>query len=124
MLANVTNVPMESTFRWVGWLLLAMVVALDLILAFPDTALRLPRQLGYRITRVDNERSHSNGMTCDSVLGWRLRGRVASVAARSCPAPGTGRPRRPMSYAGLRAEPGVRAGDADGSDCQRRAGCC
>ncbi|WP_233270597.1 TRAP transporter large permease [Chachezhania sediminis] len=48
--AKVANVPLESTFRWVGWLLLAMTVALGLILAFPEIALWLPRLLGYRIT--------------------------------------------------------------------------
>ncbi|WP_205589598.1 TRAP transporter large permease [Chachezhania antarctica] len=48
--AKVANVPLESTFRWVGWLLLAMAVALGLILAFPEIALWLPRLLGYRIT--------------------------------------------------------------------------
>lgn len=48
--ARIANVPLESTFRWVGWLLLAMAAALGLILAFPEIALWLPRQLGYRIT--------------------------------------------------------------------------
>ena len=48
--AKIANVPLESTFRWVGWLLLAMAVALALILAFPEIALWLPRLLGYRIT--------------------------------------------------------------------------
>lgn len=48
--AKIANVPLESTFRWVGWLLLAMTVALGLILAFPEIALWLPRLLGYRIT--------------------------------------------------------------------------
>ncbi|MBK0329617.1 TRAP transporter large permease [Rhodobacteraceae bacterium F11138] len=48
--AKIANVPLESTFRWVGWLLLAMAVALGLILAFPEIALWLPRVLGYRIT--------------------------------------------------------------------------
>ena len=48
--AKIANVPLESTFRWVGWLLLAMAVALGLILAFPEIALWLPRLLGYRIT--------------------------------------------------------------------------
>jgi len=48
--AKIAGVPLESTFRWVGWLLLAMVVALALILIFPEIALWLPRLLGYRIT--------------------------------------------------------------------------
>ncbi|WP_040611048.1 TRAP transporter large permease [Oceaniovalibus guishaninsula] len=48
--ARIAGVPLESTFRWVGWLLLAMAVALGLVLAFPEIALWLPRSLGYRIT--------------------------------------------------------------------------
>ena len=48
--AKIAGVPLESTFRWVGWLLLAMAVALALIIVFPEIALWLPRWLGYRIT--------------------------------------------------------------------------
>jgi len=48
--AKIAGIPMESTFRWVGWLLLAMAVALGLVIAFPEIALWLPRVLGYRIT--------------------------------------------------------------------------
>jgi TRAP-type C4-dicarboxylate transport system permease large subunit len=48
--AKIAGVPLESTFRWVGWLLLGMAVALALIVLFPELALWLPRVLGYRIT--------------------------------------------------------------------------
>lgn len=48
--AKIAGVPLESTFRWVGWLLLGMAVALALIILFPELALWLPRVLGYRIT--------------------------------------------------------------------------
>ena len=48
--AKIAGVPLESTFRWVGWLLLGMAVALALIVVFPELALWLPRVLGYRIT--------------------------------------------------------------------------
>ncbi|MDF2095619.1 TRAP transporter large permease [Aquibaculum arenosum] len=48
--AKVASVPIESTFRWVGWILLSMITALGLIIAFPEIALWLPRVLGYRIT--------------------------------------------------------------------------
>jgi tripartite ATP-independent transporter DctM subunit len=48
--AKIAGIPMEDTFRWVGWLLLAMGVALLLVIVFPEIALWLPRVLGYRIT--------------------------------------------------------------------------
>ncbi len=48
--AKIAGVPLESTFRWVGWFLLGMAVALGLIILFPELALWLPRVLGYRIT--------------------------------------------------------------------------
>ncbi|SFT87177.1 TRAP transporter large permease [Sedimentitalea nanhaiensis] len=48
--AKIAGVPLESTFRWVGWLLFAMALALALIIIFPEIALWLPRLLGYRIT--------------------------------------------------------------------------
>ena len=47
--AKIANAPLESTFRWVGWLLLGMIVALGLVVIFPELALWLPRVLGYRI---------------------------------------------------------------------------
>lgn len=48
--ARIAGVPIESTFRWVGWLLFSMACALGLVIAFPELALWLPRVLGYRIT--------------------------------------------------------------------------
>ena len=48
--AKIAGIPLEDTFRWVGWLLLSMGVALGLVIAFPEIALWLPRVLGYRIT--------------------------------------------------------------------------
>jgi C4-dicarboxylate transporter, DctM subunit len=48
--AKIAGIQMETTFRWVGWLLLSMAVALGLVIAFPEIALWLPRVLGYRIT--------------------------------------------------------------------------
>ena len=48
--SKLAGVPLESTFRWVGWLLLAMAAALALVILFPELALWLPRVLGYRIT--------------------------------------------------------------------------
>ncbi|HLS68964.1 MAG TPA: TRAP transporter large permease [Kiloniellales bacterium] len=48
--ARVAGVPIESTFRWVGWIFLSMVCALGLVIFFPEIALWLPRVLGYRIT--------------------------------------------------------------------------
>ena len=48
--AKIAGVPMESTFRWVGWLLLGMAIVLALIIVFPEISLWLPRLLGYRVT--------------------------------------------------------------------------
>jgi len=48
--ARIGDVPLEATFRWVGWLILAMAAALGLVIVFPELALWLPRALGYRIT--------------------------------------------------------------------------
>ena len=48
--AKVAGVPIESTFRWVGWIFLSMLCALGLVILFPELALWLPRVLGYRIT--------------------------------------------------------------------------
>lgn len=48
--AKIAGIPIESTFRWVVWLLLSMAVAMGLVIAFPEIALWLPRALGYRIT--------------------------------------------------------------------------
>lgn len=48
--ARIARIPIEQTFRWVGWMVLAMAVAMLLIVVFPEIALWLPRALGYRIT--------------------------------------------------------------------------
>jgi tripartite ATP-independent transporter DctM subunit len=44
---RLTGAPMESTIRWVAWLLLAMFLGLVLILVFPELALWLPQVLGF-----------------------------------------------------------------------------
>lgn len=47
--ARIARVPIEETVRWVLWLVLSMSLALLLIILFPEIALWLPEQLGYRI---------------------------------------------------------------------------
>ncbi len=44
---RIAGVTIESTFRWVFWLVGAMFVSLVLLIAFPELALWLPRELGY-----------------------------------------------------------------------------
>jgi len=44
---RIARVPMESTVRWVLWLLGAMFLVLVAVLAFPQLALWLPEKLGY-----------------------------------------------------------------------------
>ena len=44
---RLSGAPMESTVRWVIWLLLAMFMGLLLIMAIPDIVLWLPRTLGF-----------------------------------------------------------------------------
>ncbi len=44
---RIANVPMESTVRWVVWLLASMFLVLVLVIVFPELALWLPRYLGY-----------------------------------------------------------------------------
>lgn len=44
---KIANVPMESTVRWVIWLLAGMMGTLIAVIAFPEIALWLPRYLGY-----------------------------------------------------------------------------
>lgn len=44
---RIAGVPMESTIRWVGWMLAAMALVMVLVIAFPELALWLPRVLGY-----------------------------------------------------------------------------
>ncbi|WP_068638041.1 TRAP transporter large permease [Thauera butanivorans] len=45
--SRIAGIGMEETFRWVTWLLLAMLGALTLMVVFPQIALWLPGQLGY-----------------------------------------------------------------------------
>jgi len=47
--ARVAGVPIESTSRWIVWMVLSMTMALLLIIAFPGLALWLPEALGFRI---------------------------------------------------------------------------
>ncbi|WP_394063176.1 TRAP transporter large permease [Alcaligenes sp. WGS1538] len=44
---RIAGVPMESTLRWVGWLLLGMGLTMLLVIAQPEIALWLPRHLGF-----------------------------------------------------------------------------
>lgn len=44
---RIAKVPMESTIRWVGWMLVSMALVMVLVIAFPELALWLPRVLGY-----------------------------------------------------------------------------
>nr|UOZ96741.1 Sialic acid TRAP transporter large permease protein SiaM [Cupriavidus sp.] len=44
---RMAQVSIESTTRWVLWLVLSMLIALMLLVAFPQIALWLPRTLGY-----------------------------------------------------------------------------
>jgi len=44
---RIAKVPMESTVRWVVWMLGAMFLVLVAVLAFPQLALWLPHKLGY-----------------------------------------------------------------------------
>ena len=45
--ARIAGVSIESTIRWLWWPIAAMLVALLLVVAFPELALWLPRRLGY-----------------------------------------------------------------------------
>ncbi len=44
---RIALVPVESTFRWVTWLLVGVFSVLVLLIAFPELALWLPRYLGF-----------------------------------------------------------------------------
>ena len=44
---RIAGVRMESTVRWVGWMLFAMFLVMVLVIAFPPLALWLPARLGY-----------------------------------------------------------------------------
>lgn len=45
--ARIAGVSIESTIRWVLWPIAALLVALLLVMAFPELSLWLPRHLGY-----------------------------------------------------------------------------
>ena len=47
--AKIAGVSIESTVRWVIWPILAMVLAMALVVIFPQIALWLPAALGYRV---------------------------------------------------------------------------
>ena len=44
---RIAGVRMEETLRWIGWMTLAMALALVAVIVFPELALWLPRSLGY-----------------------------------------------------------------------------
>lgn len=44
---RIAKVPVESTIRWIGWMLVAMSLVMVLVIAYPELALWLPRVLGY-----------------------------------------------------------------------------
>ncbi|UKJ76476.1 TRAP transporter large permease [Azospirillum brasilense] len=44
---KIAGTTMEATVRWVGWLIIAMLVALALVAALPQLALWIPHTLGY-----------------------------------------------------------------------------
>ena len=44
---RIAGVRMEATVRWVGWMLLSMFGVMVAVIAWPQLALWLPRQLGY-----------------------------------------------------------------------------
>lgn len=46
---KIAGVPIESTVKWIVWLVLSMLVSLLLVIQFPGIALWLPEVLGFRI---------------------------------------------------------------------------
>ena len=44
---RIAGVRMESTVRWVGWMLFSMFIVMVLVIVFPPLALWLPAKLGY-----------------------------------------------------------------------------
>lgn len=44
---KIAGIPIESTVRWIVWMVAAMLTALVLVAAFPQLVLWLPRKLGY-----------------------------------------------------------------------------
>ncbi|WP_340150559.1 TRAP transporter large permease [uncultured Sneathiella sp.] len=47
--ARIANVPIEATMRWIIWPILAMILSVGLVIAFPSIALWLPSVLGYKV---------------------------------------------------------------------------
>lgn len=47
--ARIAGVSMESTVRWIIWPILAMIIAVALVIIFPEIALWLPRVLEYKV---------------------------------------------------------------------------
>ncbi len=47
--AKVAGIPIEATVRWVIWPIVAMILTIALVIAFPQIALWLPGVLGYEI---------------------------------------------------------------------------
>ncbi len=45
--ARLARVPIEQTVRWVIWFVLAMLILLVVLIAFPDIVTWLPKSLGY-----------------------------------------------------------------------------
>jgi len=45
--SRIAGVSIESTVRWVMWMVAAMLLAMVAVAAFPGLATWLPRQLGY-----------------------------------------------------------------------------
>jgi TRAP-type C4-dicarboxylate transport system permease large subunit len=45
--SRIAGVSIESTVRWVIWMVAAMLVALVVLAAVPELATWLPRRLGY-----------------------------------------------------------------------------
>jgi tripartite ATP-independent transporter DctM subunit len=47
--AKIANVPIEATMKWVLWPIIAMIISVGLVIAFPSIALWLPTVLGYKV---------------------------------------------------------------------------
>ncbi|SOE00111.1 TRAP transporter large permease [Caenispirillum bisanense] len=46
---TVAGIPMESTFKWILWLVASMTLAMVAVIVWPELVLWLPRLLGYRV---------------------------------------------------------------------------
>jgi len=45
--SRIAGVRMEETVPWVGWMLFGMFLVMVAVIAWPELALWLPRQMGY-----------------------------------------------------------------------------